>query len=114
LNKVPICLVGCGGMGSRHVQGFAALARTGMSNVELVAVCDVREDNALRVAGEAEAALGVRPRIHRSIADAIADPSIVAFDVVTEAFSHLSVVLPALEAGRHVLCEKPHEQTVRS
>jgi predicted dehydrogenase len=114
LNKVPICLVGCGGMGSRHVQGFAALARTGMSNVELVAVCDVREDNALRVAGEAEAALGVRPKIHRSIADAIADPSIVAFDVVTEAFSHLSVVLPALEAGRHVLCEKPLALTVRS
>jgi len=114
VNKVPICLVGCGGMGSRHAQGFAALERTGMSNVDLVAVCDVRQDNAERVAGEIEQALGKRPKIHLSIADAIADPAIVAFDVVTEAFSHLAVVLPALEAGKHVLCEKPLALTVRS
>lgn len=114
MTSVPICLVGCGGMGSRHVQGFAALQRSGLSNVELVAVCDVRQDNAERVAAEAEAALGRRPKIHLSIADALADKSIVAFDVVTEAFSHLSVVKPALEAGRHVLCEKPLALTVRS
>jgi predicted dehydrogenase len=114
MNKVPVCLVGCGGMGSRHVQGFAALQGSGFSNVELVAVCDVRADNAERVAGEAEAALGYRPKVLASIAEALADPGIAAFDVVTEAFSHLSVVLPALEAGRHVLCEKPLALTVRS
>lgn len=101
-------------MGSRHVQGFARLARSGMSNVRLVAVCDVRADNAERVAGEAEALLGYRPKIHLSIAEAIADPEIAAFDVVTEAFSHLSVVKPALDAGKHVLCEKPLALTVRS
>ena len=109
-----ICLVGCGGMGSRHVQGFARLQRSGMSNVKLVAVCDVRADNAERVAGEAEALLGYRPKIHLRIEDAIADPEIEAFDVVTEAFSHLGVVLPALAAGKHVLCEKPLALTVRS
>ncbi len=109
-----ICLVGCGGMGSRHVQGFARLLRSGMSNVKLAAVCDVRADNAERVAGEAEALLGYRPKIHLRIEDAIADPEIEAFDVVTEAFSHLGVVLPALKAGKHVLCEKPLALTVRS
>ncbi|MDR3473706.1 MAG: Gfo/Idh/MocA family oxidoreductase [Devosia sp.] len=114
MNRVPVCLVGCGGMGSRHVQGFAALEWSGLSNVELVAVCDVREDNAQRVAGEAEQAMGRRPKIFLSTDDAIADPAIAAFDVVTEAFSHLAVVLPALEAGKHVLCEKPLALTVRS
>ncbi len=101
-------------MGSRHVQGFARLLRSGMSNVKLAAVCDVRADNAERVAGEAEALLGYRPKVHLGVEDAIADPEIEAFDVVTEAFSHLAVVLPALEAGRHVLCEKPLALTVRS
>jgi len=114
MNSVPVCLVGCGGMGSRHVQGFAALQRSGLANVDLVAVCDVRQDNADRVANEAEASLGRRPKTFLSVAEAIADPSIAAFDVVTEAFSHLSVVLPALEAGKHVLCEKPLALTVRS
>ena len=114
MTTVSICLVGCGGMGSRHVQGFARLQRSGMSNVRLAAVCDVRADNAERVAGEAEALLGYRPKIHLRIEDAIADPEVQAFDVVTEAFSHLGVVLPALEAGKHVLCEKPLALTVRS
>lgn len=114
MTTVSICLVGCGGMGSRHVQGFARLLRSGMSNVKLAAVCDVRADNAERVAGEAEALLGYRPKIHLKIEDAIADPEIEAFDVVTEAFSHLGVVLPALNAGKHVLCEKPLALTVRS
>jgi len=80
----------------------------------LVAVCDVRQDNAERVAGEAEKLLGYRPKIHLAIDDAVADPEIAAFDVVTEAFSHLAVVLPALRAGKHVLCEKPLALTVRS
>ena len=114
MTSTSICVVGCGGMGSRHVQGYARLQRSGMSNVKLVAVCDLRADNAERVAGEAEALLGYRPKIHLRIEGAIADSEIEAFDVVTEAFSHLAVVLPALEAGKHVLCEKPLALTVRS
>lgn len=109
-----MCLVGCGGMGSRHVNGYAALERTGLSNVEVTAVCDVRRDNAERVAGEVEQALGRRPELYLSVEDALADNVADAYDVVTEASTHLQVALPLLEAGRHVLCEKPLALTVRS
>ncbi|MBM3524555.1 MAG: Gfo/Idh/MocA family oxidoreductase, partial [Alphaproteobacteria bacterium] len=114
MTRIPVCLVGCGGMGTRHVAGFAALERTGIGNVDLVAVCDIREDNAQRAANEAERLIGRRPTIHTSIKSALADPAIVAFDVVTEAFTHIGIALPILEAGRHVLCEKPLALTVRS
>ncbi|MBB5786938.1 Gfo/Idh/MocA family protein [Jiangella mangrovi] len=113
-DRVALCLVGCGGMGSRHILGLAALQRTGLSTVDLVAVCDLDETAAQRAAGEAEELLGRRPKVHLSIADAVADPDIAAFDVVTEASSHLAVTLPALRAGKHVLSEKPLGITVRS
>ena len=114
VTKLPVCLVGCGGMGTRHVTGFAALQRIGLSNVDLVAVCDLREDNAQRAADDAERLLGRRPAVHTSMDAAIADPAVAAFDIVTEAWSHLNVALPALEGGKHVLCEKPLALTVRS
>lgn len=112
--RVPMCMVGCGGMGSRHVSGYAALERVGQSNVDLVAVCDVRTDNAERVAAEAEAATGRRPQVFSSIEAALRESGAEAYDVVTDASSHLPVVAPILEAGKHVLCEKPLALTVRS
>lgn len=114
MTRVPVCLVGCGGMGSRHVSGYGALERSGHSNVDLVAVCDVRRDNAERVAAEAEAATGRRPEIFLSVQDALRFSGADGYDVVTDASSHLPVVLPILEASKHVLCEKPLALTVRS
>jgi predicted dehydrogenase len=112
--RVPICLVGCGGMGIRHILGYAALAGTGLSNIDLVAVCDLRQDYAERAAAEAERLLGRRPRIHLSIDAAIADPAVAAFDIVTDPSVHLPLVLPALAARKPVLCEKPLGLTVRA
>ncbi len=69
-------------MGIRHILGYAALAGTGISNIDLVAVCDLRQDYADRApAAEAERVLGRRPRVHLSIDAAIADPAVAAFDV---------------------------------
>jgi predicted dehydrogenase len=112
--RLRVAMVGCGGMGSRHVSGYGALEQTGLSNVELVAVCDLQAANAARIAGQAEEVTGRRPRVHLSVEAALADEEIDAFDVVTDASSHPAVVLPMLEAGRHVLCEKPLALTVAS
>ena len=50
--RIPICIVGCGGMGHRHTIAYHTLEETGLSNIELMAVCDLRRENAERVAGE--------------------------------------------------------------
>lgn len=113
-DKLGICLVGAGGMGSRHLLGAKALADTGLSNIEVVGVCDLREESANRAADTVEELFGRRPAIHLSIDDAVADPAIQGFDVVTEAASHLAVTLPALAAGKHVMSEKPLGITIKS
>ena len=44
--KIPIAIIGAGGMGGRHLRALGALYESGMANVELVAVCDKRKENA--------------------------------------------------------------------
>ena len=61
--KIPIAIIGAGGMGGRHLRALGALYESGMANVELVAVCDKRKENAIYLADNAYEILGKRPKI---------------------------------------------------
>ena len=54
MNRLPLAIIGCGGMGGRHLLGLKELLDSGLNNVELAAVCDLRRDNAERLAEAAE------------------------------------------------------------
>ena len=114
MERVPIAIVGCGGMGGRHLLGLKELDASGMRNVELVAVCDLRRENAEYLADNAESLLGRRPAIYEDMAVMSADePGLEAVDITTEAGVHYQVATQALQLGLHVLCEKPLALTVR-
>ena len=114
MEKVPICLVGCGGMGHRHVMGYKELKDSGIGNLDLIAVCDIRQENAELVANEAEHLLGRRPMVFTDLDQVLAHPNIAAVDVVTDGSTHHAVGVPALEAGKHTMVEKPLGITIRA
>src|SRR5215472_5344726 len=60
---VRLAIVGCGGMGRRHLAGLAELSRTSHMNMNLVAVCDPNRRNAEDLAEEAHELLGERPAV---------------------------------------------------
>ena len=107
-------LVGCGGMGRRHLRGFVELARVRPGLIELAAVVDVDRERADFVAGEVAELLGSRPAACTGIAEAKAQrPELVAADIVTTAGAHHVAAAAALDAGLHVLVEKPLAVTMR-
>jgi predicted dehydrogenase len=87
---------------------------TGLSNLEITAVCDLRPENARPGADEVERQFGACPKVYTDLDDAIADPAIQALDIVTDPSTHHQVAIPALRAGKHVICEKPLGITVRA
>ncbi len=114
LERTPIAIIGCGGMGRRHLTGLAALQRSDFNNVELVAVCDLNTQNAEDLADEARQQLGARPRVFSQISDLVsAVPQVVGVDVTTDAGSHHKVAVECLQAGLHVQIEKPLAITLR-
>ena len=42
--KLKMALVGCGGMGTRHLYGLRELVQSPFANVELAALCDIKRD----------------------------------------------------------------------
>jgi ornithine cyclodeaminase/alanine dehydrogenase-like protein (mu-crystallin family) len=72
-DRIPIALIGCGGMGRRHLRGMTRLASSSAANIDLVAVCDLNQDNANFVADEARELLGHRPGVYADIAQMARD-----------------------------------------
>jgi predicted dehydrogenase len=95
--KLGMGVIGAGLWGANHVRVFTTLAET-----DLVAVCDVDPARAekMRAAGGARAA-------YTDYHELIARPDIQAVSVATPDFTHTPIILAALEAGKHVLSEKP-------
>ena len=108
MEQIKLAIVGCGGMGGRHLFGLQELMQSGMSNVALAAVCDLRRDNAERLADNAASLLGERPLVCDDMAQMVKMlPDLQAVVVATDAGAHHIVACQAFELGLHVLCEKP-------
>jgi predicted dehydrogenase len=114
LNDPTIALVGCGGMGHRHLRAYGALRRVGADGFELAAVCDPRREAAEHAADLVAELLGSRPAVFSSADELIASGAVQAIDLVTEPSIHHLIAVPALAAGIHVLSEKPLGVTVRA
>ena len=113
--KITLALVGCGGMGLRHLHGLAELHNAGISPFELIAVCDARAEAAERAADLAETLLGRRPQVFVGIRELLAGANgsvLDAVDLVTDAGTHHTLGVPVLEASKHLLSEKPLGLTV--
>ena len=95
-------VIGVGSLGRQHARIHAALAAEGQSN--FVAVCDINEETARAVAEE---------RGTRWTADwRTLVGSVDAVSLATPTESHAEIACALLEAGVHVLVEKPISRTI--
>ena len=90
-----IAVVGCGYWGSKHVRVLHST-----DGVEQVVLVDSRQDRLASLARSYPAA-----RVFSTLRDAL--PHVDAVVVATPPSTHVPVALQAIEAGKHVLVEKP-------
>ena len=95
--SLKVGVIGVGGIARSHMPGWAA-----SEDAEVVAGGDISEA-ALQAWG---AQFGVA-RLETDVAALINDPDIDIIDVCTPNNYHAPLSIAALEAGKHVICEKP-------
>ncbi len=105
-------LVGCGGMGRRHVLGMSKLKAVGRMNFDLAAVCDIMPENGQRMVDHAENLLGKKPQLFADFDPMIKAVHLDGIIITTTPETHVEVALKAFDAGIDVLCEKPVTLTV--
>jgi len=92
------------------------LAASSLANIELVAVCDLNQDNAEFAADEALELLSRRPRVYTDLAQMARElgADVQAASITTDVAAHHTLAVACLEAGLHVMCEKPLALTIRA
>ena len=95
--KVRAAVIGLGWPGMQHLKGYTACQRS-----EVVAVCDLDENRCKEVAEEYSV-----PQTFTDHRQMLARDDIDAVSVCLPNFLHAPFSIDVLNAGKHVLCEKP-------
>ena len=98
MNKIKVAVIGAGNIASMHLDAYKNNPRC-----EVVALCDI-EPNILQAKGDL---YGIRKRYtdYRTMLTEM--PEIDAVSVCAWNSVHAPATIAALNAGKHVLCEKP-------
>lgn len=103
MEKIKIAIIGCGGIArNEHAPAYVKL-----DNVEIVACCDIIPERA-----EAIAKMCGAKQWFTDYKDVLALEEVEAVDICTPNYLHSIIAVDALNAGKHVFCEKPDAVSV--
>jgi len=100
MGRIGIGIIGCGNVAGGHIRGWLQHAE----RAKVVALCDVVAEFAEE--RRAEFDLGDIP-VHTDYRKLLAMPEVQAVDICSHSDTHSEIIRAGLEAGKHVLTEKP-------
>ena len=102
--KIKIGIIGCGGIANgKHMPSLSKL-----NDVEMVAFCDLVPERAEK----AKAEYGTPDaKVYTDYKELLQDKEIEVIHVCTPNRSHAPISIDSLQAGKHVMCEKPMAKT---
>ncbi len=103
--KIRVGIIGCGGISKgSHMSAYEMLGK----RVEVAALCDI-------IVERAETARKTRfpsAAVYQDYKELLKDETIDYVDICTPNYLHSIIAVDALNAGKHVLCEKPDAVSV--
>ncbi|MBM4082773.1 MAG: Gfo/Idh/MocA family oxidoreductase, partial [Planctomycetes bacterium] len=105
MSKLRVAVVGCGNVSGGHIRAW----RDEAGRAEIVALVDVAQE----FAEKRKAEFGLEASaIHTDIQQALSRGDVDVVDICTPSHLHAEQIAAALEAGKHVITEKPTGYTL--
>lgn len=102
MSNVKVAVIGCGSIAKyRHLPEYQA-----QPNVDILALCDAVKERVQEMAQIYDATP------YTNYKDLLKDKEIQAVSICTPNVFHAPMAIEALQAGKHVLCEKPMATTM--
>jgi myo-inositol 2-dehydrogenase / D-chiro-inositol 1-dehydrogenase len=98
-SKISVGLIGSGGRGSYDASIVNADPRA-----RVTALCDLYDD---RIESATQRVKAAGPKVYKDFEKLLASPDIDAVVIATPPFEHPRMLEAAVEAGKHIYCEKP-------
>lgn len=93
---ISVAIIGAG-IGREHLDGYLA----NRDRYKVTAICDLDLSRALEVAGPQKI------KVTRNVKEILDDLTINVVDICLPPHLHFSIAMQAIDAGKHVICEKP-------
>ncbi len=134
---LKVALIGCGHIMPSHLYGYKALMEKGV-DVRIKALCARKIDDAKRFRSPSEGVAPVKPvgprgdpmnrpaiyvsdfqkdaevEVYSDYREMLRKSEVDAAEIYSSVFSHHDIALACIEAGKHVLVEKPFALTVKA
>ncbi len=108
-DRLRMAFIGCGGIAGHHLSKLLPMRKE--ENLDIVAVCDVYRTRAKKFQEKIQAA-GGEAKLVGDYRDVLAMKNLDYVLIATPEHRHADITLAALDAGKHVYCEKPMTHTI--
>ena len=102
-----VALLGLGFMGRTHLTALRSIPGAKLASVFVPEIAQIHAVVQGNLGGEAKPLDLEDAKVYTSIAETLADPSVDAVDICLPTHLHADTAIAALQAGKHVLVEKP-------
>lgn len=103
MQPVRIALIGCGYIAQKHVRSLLEIRE----EAELVALCDIDKQQLDRFAEDVCKSHYPNLRLYTTVEECLSRDDVDLITITTSSHTHAALSIAALQAGKHVLVEKP-------
>ncbi len=113
-DRIRLAILGTGEIAAAHLEGYKKLVDAGYDRFEIVALCDNSQARRDAFAAKVKELFGWEPAHFEGAEDLAKSGAADAVDNCTPHAFHHTTAIPCLDAGMHVMVEKPCGITIKA